>query len=480
MRCRCFTSYSKKMVGCLIVQEEQNQSILIFGVGPIFCSVLTVDLEKVVPLPQLNSLPGTTQFTQGVFNYQGKSVPVVNLREKFGLSAEGDGRNQRVIVAKASNQLVGFLVDEVCSVTSLGKFKVGLVPAPLSRQVFSKTLLQDKRLILHTSFSGLYAMQPSSQMTAWVGKLPGALSQPLTVSKSEQNSKPSPSPAESEKEDQVFSVKQTLPVQSVVLADKSEKTNEVERQKSLALAQVKENIEAVVPQKPQVKDQSSRNKLHAESTPRHEKERELKASVPISKVYSTPTVNSESKQQREAPAPRTNPAMKPFSERPEARVTKPIAAQGNSSLGWYVSVLVLVLLASGAGYYLLREQPFAPQSTLLSKPKQQELQTDVTEPLSFSIGEFELTVEQQNKEDSSQRVEVLLNNEKSVSHDEDKRNQLISHVTHTVVEGDTLWDIAIYYLGDPFQYPELAELSHIKDPDLIYPGDLVHIRRYER
>ncbi|HKJ69887.1 MAG TPA: LysM peptidoglycan-binding domain-containing protein, partial [bacterium] len=48
---------------------------------------------------------------------------------------------------------------------------------------------------------------------------------------------------------------------------------------------------------------------------------------------------------------------------------------------------------------------------------------------------------------------------------------------HIVKPGDTLWDIAYFYLGNPFRYPELAELSRIRDPDLIYPGDHVRIIR---
>lgn len=47
---------------------------------------------------------------------------------------------------------------------------------------------------------------------------------------------------------------------------------------------------------------------------------------------------------------------------------------------------------------------------------------------------------------------------------------------HIVVKGDTLWDIARKYLKNPFRYPELARLSQIKNPDLIYPGDTVRIR----
>jgi len=46
---------------------------------------------------------------------------------------------------------------------------------------------------------------------------------------------------------------------------------------------------------------------------------------------------------------------------------------------------------------------------------------------------------------------------------------------HIVVDGDTLWHIARRYVNDPWKYPELARLSEIKDPDLIYPGQKVVI-----
>lgn len=49
-------------------------------------------------------------------------------------------------------------------------------------------------------------------------------------------------------------------------------------------------------------------------------------------------------------------------------------------------------------------------------------------------------------------------------------------IIHTVVKGDTLWDIAEYYVKDPFRYPELAKLSSIVIPDLIYPGNIVRIQ----
>jgi hypothetical protein len=43
---------------------------------------------------------------------------------------------------------------------------------------------------------------------------------------------------------------------------------------------------------------------------------------------------------------------------------------------------------------------------------------------------------------------------------------------HTIVKGDTLWDLASTYLGDPYLWPQLWERNpYIRDSHWIYPGD---------
>jgi hypothetical protein len=45
-------------------------------------------------------------------------------------------------------------------------------------------------------------------------------------------------------------------------------------------------------------------------------------------------------------------------------------------------------------------------------------------------------------------------------------------MVHRIVRGDTLWDLAAHYLGDPFLWPQIWERNpYIKDSHWIYPGD---------
>ncbi len=57
----------------------------------------------------------------------------------------------------------------------------------------------------------------------------------------------------------------------------------------------------------------------------------------------------------------------------------------------------------------------------------------------------------------------------------------VAATTHTVVKGDTMWDITGQYLGNPFQWPMVWKHNpQIRDAHWIYPGDTVHLEAGSR
>ena len=47
---------------------------------------------------------------------------------------------------------------------------------------------------------------------------------------------------------------------------------------------------------------------------------------------------------------------------------------------------------------------------------------------------------------------------------------------YTIKKGDCLWFLAFQFLGNPFRWPQIWQLNpYIKNPDLIYPGDILKI-----
>jgi purine-binding chemotaxis protein CheW len=73
-------------------------------------------IEKLMPITRV---PKTPSFIKGVINLRGEIIPVMCLRERFGLGAVEETDETRIVIVKVGEFQVGMIVDVVEEVLQL-------------------------------------------------------------------------------------------------------------------------------------------------------------------------------------------------------------------------------------------------------------------------------------------------------------------------------------------------------------------------
>jgi purine-binding chemotaxis protein CheW len=76
-------------------------------------------VKEIVRFVPVTAVPKSPPSVLGVLNLRGKVVPVVNLRERFGLPGAQTDDATRIIVSDVAEQTLGFVVDGVSEVLRL-------------------------------------------------------------------------------------------------------------------------------------------------------------------------------------------------------------------------------------------------------------------------------------------------------------------------------------------------------------------------
>lgn len=81
-----------------------------------------IDISVVKTIEKLTNftrVPNSEEYITGVINLRGEVIPIINLRQKFGLKNEDKNENSRIIITCDNNISVGLLVDSSSEVIYL-------------------------------------------------------------------------------------------------------------------------------------------------------------------------------------------------------------------------------------------------------------------------------------------------------------------------------------------------------------------------
>ncbi len=135
------------------MEQEQNLNQLIsFEVGEEEYGLEILRVKEVIRIRQITRLPGSPSFVKGIINLRGDVIPIIDLRDKFGLEEQEYTGSTRVIVAAVDGKLVGMVVDAVSQVVRLPADQVD-PPPPIAGGLSARFVkgvgkLEDRLIIL--------------------------------------------------------------------------------------------------------------------------------------------------------------------------------------------------------------------------------------------------------------------------------------------------------------------------------------------
>ncbi len=108
--------------------KDQSMQMISFAVGGEEFGVDIQTVKEVIRIGEITPLPRAPAFLKGVINLRGDVIPIIDLRERFGLASEAYSEMTRVIVTEIGEKSVGMVVDRVSHVIRVAQSQIEAAP----------------------------------------------------------------------------------------------------------------------------------------------------------------------------------------------------------------------------------------------------------------------------------------------------------------------------------------------------------------
>jgi len=465
--------------------SRNNRHLILFNVAPYHFCAPAAEVESMIMVPPVSRLPLAPPSVIGLINHRGQVYRVISLRRKLGLET-GSARPQgQLILTSLPTGLTAFLVDDVVDVLPGTHLSRHPLSAHSPMDLFDAFMLHNEQVLFHTTFTRLEQAReipyPSPDLETMARMADDARAQT-----------PAPDRSSAEQQHRKGETFETDGMtagaeESAHRADHpknpglSPAAKTIRASVAIPMARATENDRPIWISRPFRKEPAQKR---AVSSTTHRRARRyalaltvvliLLLIVALSSVLLLQQRKNTSRAETDVktsplPAIATQPegldppqtALKPHATATDKPVPPAEAAPSRIAAAKPENTPPVEAIendaSSRSSTIAINPAPAAPAPASEASREIMRVETE----------KFTLMVE---RPASTTRAP-------SPSH---LPPAALDEIVHHVVPGDTLWDIAAYYLDDPFQYPELARLSQISNPDLIYPGDIIHIIRKER
>ncbi|WP_422446066.1 chemotaxis protein CheW [Thermoanaerobacterium sp. DL9XJH110] len=105
------------------------RQLVVFELAGELYGLNIFDVREIIRDTPATKIPSAPNFVEGIVNLRGKIIPVIDLKERFGLEKADKTKDTRIIITNISGQEAGLVVDSVAEVTTVEENSIEHVPA---------------------------------------------------------------------------------------------------------------------------------------------------------------------------------------------------------------------------------------------------------------------------------------------------------------------------------------------------------------
>ncbi len=167
-----------------VVQDKVN--LVVFLLNQIHYAIAIQPIQQIIEMVTITPVLKTESWMEGVINYHGFSIPVINLRRHFNMKVLPYGWHTPIILVNIANHQVGLIVDDVLDVLTLPVEQVVdprmvLPPGTPETPLLQGIIQDDERITLLIDLAHLFDQVQVRALNAATSSLSGTLLEPPTA-----------------------------------------------------------------------------------------------------------------------------------------------------------------------------------------------------------------------------------------------------------------------------------------------------------
>ena len=152
-------------------RRTTGKQYVVFRLGETQFGVEISQVLRIVRLTPITRVPHAPHFLEGMINYHGQVVPVVDLKKRLALS-DGDeyGDKARILLVELGTQFIGMLVDTVIDIWRLPDESITPPPemvAQVNGVYLTGVTHHEDHLIVLLDLSRLLTVEEVAEVDEW-------------------------------------------------------------------------------------------------------------------------------------------------------------------------------------------------------------------------------------------------------------------------------------------------------------------------